>query len=348
MIDVHLRYVHRFVDRHGIERFYFRRYGLRTPLPSPGSPAFMPAYQAALDGVPPPAVPVGAARTAPGTVAAAVVGYYASRNFLALAVETKAHYRIVLEQFRADHGPKPLALLERKHVEAILAAKAATPDMANSLLKRIRALMQFAVSAGMITVDPTIGIKPMKKRNTGGFKVWSEDSIAAYRAHHAIGTSPRLALELLIGTIQRRGDVVRLGRQHLDRGVLAFRQHKTKTEMVIPILPELRVALDAMVASTNTMTFLTTETGRPFTARYFGKWFRRQCAAAGVALGYSAHGLRKAGATRLADNGATASELCSWGGWRTLAEAEKYVREANRRRLARGSADKLATPRSED
>src|SRR3954449_5540141 len=41
----------------------------------------------------------------------------------------------------------------------------------------------------------------------------------------------------------------------------------------------------------------------------FGNWFRDMCAEAGLPIGISAHGLRKAAATRFANHGATAHEL---------------------------------------
>jgi integrase len=74
-----------------------------------------------------------------------------------------------------------------------------------------------------------------------------------------------------------------------------------------------------------------------FTANGFGGWFRRRCREAGL----SAHGLRKAAATRFADNGATAHELMSWFGWSTLTEAERYTRAANRKALAADMVLKL-------
>ena len=47
-----LKYIHRFRDRHGKTRHYFRRPGFKgTALPGlPGSAEFMEAYQAALAG----------------------------------------------------------------------------------------------------------------------------------------------------------------------------------------------------------------------------------------------------------------------------------------------------------
>jgi integrase len=55
----------------------------------------------------------------------------------------------------------------------------------------------------------------------------------------------------------------------------------------------------------------------------------------------SAHGLRKAAATRAADNGATTHELMAIFGWVDIKEAEVYTRNANRKRLSAGAMSKL-------
>ena len=68
MTKIHLRYVDRFVDRHGHVRHYFRRPGgKRLTLPGvPGSDEFMATYKAAFvgEGVP---APEPKARGEPGT-----------------------------------------------------------------------------------------------------------------------------------------------------------------------------------------------------------------------------------------------------------------------------------------
>ena len=136
--------------------------------------------------------------------------------------------------------------------------------------------------------------------------------IEQFRTRHPLGTRARLALELLYGTMQRRGDAVRLGRQHIRDGVLSIRQNKTGAEVDVPVLPEAQAAIDAMPKGEH-LTFLVTEQGKPFTPAGFGNWFRERCDEAGVSL--SAHGLRKAGATRLADHGCSDHEIMAWGGW---------------------------------
>jgi integrase len=78
---------------------------------------------------------------------------------------------------------------------------------------------------------------------------------------------------------------------------LSIRRKKTGASIDIPVLPELREAVDLMPA-TDQLAFLTTEAGQPFTAAGFGGWFRERCDEAGLHH-CSAHGLRKAAATRL-------------------------------------------------
>jgi integrase len=55
----------------------------------------------------------------------------------------------------------------------------------------------------------------------------------------------------------------------------------------------------------------------------------------------SAHGLRKAGATLAAENGASAHELMSIFGWLTIKEAERYTKAAEQKRLAARAMSKL-------
>jgi hypothetical protein len=55
-----------------------------------------------------------------------------------------------------------------------------------------------------------------------------------------------------------------------------------------------------------------------------------------------AHGLRKAGATIAADEGATAHELMAMFGWSRLSMAEIYTKEADKKKLARAASERLS------
>jgi integrase len=337
MTKIRLRFVQAFVA-HGKPYYYFRKPGCaRIKLPGlPGSTEFMDAYQVALSASAPPS-DIGIKRSVPGTIAALVAAYTSSDAFRDLAPETRRTRWAILQQLRNDHGSKRVALLRREHVEAILRTKRPFPRQ--NLLKVLRPLIRFALSLGWHTEDPTRELRANVKRGPG-FRPWGDDQIKVFRAHHLIGTRARLAFELLLGTAQRRSDVIRMGPQHIRDGALTIRQQKTGTELTIPILPEVREVLDA--TPSGHLTFLTTEHDRPFTAAGFGNRLRKWCDEAGL-RGFSAHGLRHTACSRLADAGATSHEIMSWSGHRTLKEVARYTQSADQRALARSAETKLAT-----
>ena len=332
------RYVHGFIDRHGKPRFYFRRAGFkRVALPGlPWSPEFMAAYEAALAETP--RIEIGASRSKPGTVAAAVAGYFGSLAFATLAEGTRRTRRQILERFRVEHGDKGIATLGRAHVERMVNAKAATPGTAMNFLVALRALMRHALAVGLRGDDPSAGVHAPKYRSAG-FYSWTEDDIAAFEAKHPIGSRARLALALLLYTAQRRADVVRMGRQHVRDGLIHVRQSKTGATLAIPLHPELRMVLEA--APAGHFTFLTTAAGRPFHPDSFTHWFKRKCREAGLPGRASVHGLRKAACRRLAEVGCSANVIAAISGHATLREVSRYTAAADQIRLARQGMEAL-------
>ena len=72
---------------------------------------------------------------------------------------------------------------------------------------------------------------------------------------------------------------------------------------------------------------------RPFTDAGFGNKFRQWRNEAGLRH-CSAHGLRKAGATLAAHNGATTKQLMAIFGWSSSKMADLYTRATDQKRLA--------------
>jgi integrase len=323
--------VHAFIDRHGKARFYFRKPGFkRAPLPGlPWSADFMAAYEhAKADG----RVEIGFRRTRPGTVAAAVTGYFGSLAFTTLAETTRITRRRILERFRDEHGDKGIATVGRLHVERMVNQKAKQPGTALNFLVSLRGLMRHAINVGLRADDPTIGVRGPKFRSSG-FYSWTEEDITRFEVAYPIGTRARLAFALLLYTAQRRADVVQLGRQHLRDGMLHVRQSKTGKPLAIPLHPELRAVLDA--TPSQHLTFLVTKVGKPFYADAFTHWFKRKCQAAGLPAHASAHGLRKAACRRLAEAGCSASIIAAISGHASLREVQRYVEAAEQAGLAR-------------
>jgi integrase len=320
-------------DRHGKRRVRFRRRGVSAYLTGiPWSEDFMRQYAAALELEGGHRAHIGATkRNLPGSFSALCVSYYGSPEFRGLAAITQRVRRNMLERFRAEHGHRPLRDLHRVHIRSIIGAKANTPEAANNLLKTLRALLSYAVEIGMIASNPALGVKSYRSHNAEGYHTWSEDEIAVFETAHPVGSKARLALALALYTGQRRGDIVRMGWQHVKGERITVRQQKTGATLTIRIHPELARALVA--APKTNLTFLMTEHGASFTAAGFGNWFRDRCNEAGLPQ-CALHGLRKAACRRLAEAGCSANEIAAISGHASLREVARYTAAASQVHLA--------------
>jgi integrase len=249
-----------------------------------------------------------------------------------LAPSTQTERRNILEHFRGDpynFGNNQIRTLTREFIVQLLNRR--TAHSAHNWLKTLRALLDFCVAEGFRPDNPASDIR-FKLPKSDGFHEWSEMEIAAFEAYHLIGTQARLALALLLYTGQRRGDVIRIGPQHVRDGAIHVRQAKTGVTLVIPIHPSLQMVLDATPCQN--LTFLTGRGGRPFSGNDFTMRMRRWCDEAGLPE-CSPHGLRKAAARRLAEAGASVHQIAAITGHRSLKEVARYTQGADQVRLAR-------------
>jgi integrase len=371
MAEIKLDYVNSFTDARGKRRHQFRRKGHKkvTIKGRPGSPEFMDHYHALLEqtGGPLSVAEIGASRTKAGTIDALIVKYLKHDAFKkGLAKATQAMRRPILDHFREcrtpsgrRYGENRLATMQKKNITAVLEGKA--PNAQRNWLKALRHLIAFAIAQGECSVDPSAGIKPLRGIKSMGHMTWKPPQIAQYRERHALGTTARLALELMLNIAARREDAHKIGRPHLSFDgehqlwKLTWRPNKTlrstgKT-MTIPIMPNLREALDA-IPKRDALTFLTTDYGRPFkSAAAFGNKFADWCVAAGLqpvecddgrTRNFRAHGLRKAALYTLYKAGGTVAELQALGGHGSIAELQKYIQEIEQDEQAVSGMAKVA------
>ncbi len=343
MTLIKLKYIDRFVDRHGRERFYFRRdRGPRIALPGrPGTPEFMAAYERAAIGEDAKRAP--RQRGAPGTFDRLVQDYFSSPEFLGLAPSSKKSYRSVIERLIIDEkiGHRLVREMSREHVRRILAKRSDTPGAANSLLQKLKVLIHFAIDSGWRNDDPTLRIKKYVK---GEFHTWTEEELTQYERKWPIGTTERLAYALLLYTGQRRSDVVTMSWDDVRDGTICVTPLKTKrtsgVKLWIPIHPALQEVLDA--ADPDEGTVLKTAFGQPFTSNGFGSGFMAvKIDKAGLPKRCVTHGLRKAAARRLAEAGCSANEIAAITGHATLQEVSRYTKAANQKKLAAAAMRRL-------
>jgi integrase len=325
-------------DRHGRVRVYFRKgKGQRIALPaSVGSDEFNIAYQAALAGQ----IEGKRERRRPdqaGTIGALVASYMRSAAYIGLRDTSKAGYTTWLEMLRAKHGHRTLAGLTRSRiVTGILQPYAARPGAAQFVLKIVRILIRHAIEIDWLNHDPSLGIKRAK---TEEVRSWTDEEIAAFEKRWPIGTKQRLAFGLMLYTGQRRSDVYRMTWADVNETSIRVVQQKTGAKLTLPLHTDLKVALAA--AEREHITIINNQWNRPFTVESFGMWLRDAITAAGLPLDCRPHGLRKAAGRRLAEAGCTANEIMSVLGHTTLAEAERYTRQADQEKLAKAALVKL-------
>jgi integrase len=288
---------------------YFRRGAVNIPLPGrPGSAEFNEAYAMALDANG--ATKIGAGRNVHGSISALIGLYGETSHFLGLAPRTRQQQLMILNRFRAEHGTRPVSRIERKHMTALLAKL--KPCVAVNWAKALKPLFAYGVEIEWLKVNPLKDIK-LHYKGGDGFTPWTEVEIAAFRARHALGSMPRLGLELLLGTCMRSVDVIALGPANIWNGKLTLRTKKTGAVLTLPVLPELKAAIDAMPTSGGA-TFLINSLGRPFKQRDWNVQFARWVAEAGIDPQFRPHGLRHAGLTRLANAGASPHQIQAWSG----------------------------------
>lgn len=328
MAIIDLPWVQRFRDRHGHWRHYYRRPGYpRVKLREPGSDGFLAAYEGA--GREKATEGAGAKRTDPGSIDALVIAYYRSAEFSDLRASTQRAHRNSLERFRAKFGSLRVKTIKPTNLNKIYHGMAKTPAAASNLRKRLRAIFQLAVDLGWRDTNPVIASRRVKYR-TKGFTPWSEADIAAYEAKWPTGSRERLALALLLYTGQRRSDVVTMGSQHVKAGRIHVKQIKTGAVLWIPLHPKLRMEIAAAPLGMN---FILTAYGVPFSAAGFTAWFGEKAKQAGLD-GRTPHGLRKAAGRRLAEAGCTGKQIAAVLGHTTLAEVDRYTRDADQAGLA--------------
>jgi integrase len=214
-------------------------------------------------------------------------------------------------------------------------------------LKTIRAVLKSGIPS-MIAVNPTASIV-VKRQKTPGHKPWPVDQIEQYRARWPLGTQARLVLEFAYQTVSRRGEVCKLGPQHLYRGQngewrIKIARTKGSRDVDIPVTPELLAACVAMPR--DHLTYIHAQNGKPVGKIVLGQRFARWATEAGLPEHCRMHGLKKSGMTEMVLAGGTAPELMAVSGHRDMSVAQKYIEEAfERPGLADAVFDKVRTKR---
>lgn len=273
--------------------------------------------------------------------------------------KTKKYNRYHIEDFLDAHPIEgsPLtwrdsliSMMTAKHLRDYLAPmRKQYPSKAKHRLVAIRKLIAIALEEEWIELDPSSALK-LRVPPTDGHKPWPREIRERFMAHHLPGSQARTAYELAFWLGNRRGDLAGLDWEHLvneeielpngEFAVLdafAFNQQKNRKrtggkEMFLPIRKPLGEALAAL-SGKRIGPVLLTAYGQRYSEKSLTGMMAHWTKQAGIQPGYTLHGLRKSYGIWLAENGATARQIQDALGHSSTAEAEKYIRQANRKRL---------------
>jgi integrase len=342
-------------DKHrdGRTRWLFRRRGYpKVTLPGkPGSKEFMAAYAAALNGQPAPKKePKPEPVKEDGTLGWLCKRYFASAKFLQVDEYTQRQKRWILEavldeplQSSKPNGLKfrtcPLVDVTKAHVALLIDRKVKTPNAANARLAKLKQMFKWAVKLELMTSNPADATDPVEVVR-GGHHTWTEEEVARYEQTHPVGTKARLLLDLALYTGMRISDLSQFGPQHIvmQDGVRRIvktqfknRNNRHAKTISVMMLPEVEAAVQSPVAGAST--YLETDRGTPYAIKSLGNAVAAWCREAGLEQ-CSTHGLRKVGARRAAQNGASVNTLNAIFGWSDAKEAMTYTKAVDRDKMA--------------
>src|SRR5262245_50059886 len=339
MTEVRMKYLHRFRDRHGHARYYFRYRGQRWAIPAPHEEGFAQAYEGLKAKIASQSLPAPKIAYLKGSLGWVIEKFIASNDYAGRAETTKRNYRRVLDALKQHYGAALIRDLQPRHVKTIRneMRDSSTTTAADIAISLISTLWDFADEEleRNLGADPTYGIRRVHI-GSREHEPWTDELIERFmrEARPSLGFAVRLAL----CTGLRRSDLVRLRWEEFKGDYIEMRQQKTGNPVVIGITDDLRTELEAMPRLRDTI--IVGERGRSLTAQSLSVMIRKELRRMGVS-GYSIHGLRKNAGNALAEAEGTEHEIMTKLGHSSPQMAAHYTKRASQKKLALSAAEKL-------
>lgn len=321
---------------------YHRATGTRLPDEIPEDhPDFLAAYLSAEKQAGP--KPKRSAAPRAGTISHAWWQFTQSDDFLDLSSGYRARMLAHGEEITRAGGFVQTKQIRAYHIESNI--EGLERNAARTRLKTWRKFLKWA-HPKLVEKNWAQHVEMPKAKKGKPHTRWGVEHVNTFRNRWPVGTTQRLAMELMLFTGMRICDAVRCGPGWIDRdGWMSFRQQKTKGDVLIAFDRDLPPFADAealdflrkclRVQNDRHMTWLATIHGKGRSEKAASNWFSEACRKADLKgeNRRTAHGLRDTCCARLAENGATAHQLMAWSGHESLEEAERYTKEADKKRM---------------
>ena len=300
---------------------------------------------------------------ADGSIAWLVKLYLVSSQVRSNKLKTRMAYDYVLGRLCKLPWPKPerpdavvgdfaCETLRRDSVLKIRERLAERPSEADKLVKAISAMYNWASRTGLVScANPAANILKFNKGDGHERVTYAEH--AKFCQRWPVGTRQRLAFDLALYSGARVSDLHELGPQHMRNGWLYWTEAKGRDstaqmgrstankEREWKAHPELLASI--ALTPHGIRNFVVRGDGKPYAtpdrlSRAIKGWLRDasifQTKRGKVLQAKTAHGIRKLGATMLADNDADLIAIRDFLGHTSFREAEVYISERDKRRAA--------------
>ncbi len=282
-------------------------------------------------------------RTPPATLKWLCEQYYKSKKFRNLADRTRERNKRILDEICQDVtdpatgmtlGEWLLAAIEPVTVDWIADRKRKFPSAADRRVKVVSALFNWALRYKIkgVTMNPAANFD-LNNKPTEGHRAWRKIEVEKWRQVYPVGTSERLAFELLLRTVTRIGEAVHLGPHNIEGDTLKIWQEKTQSHKVIAFDAELRTMIKQSNAGKST--WLVTDFNTPFaSSETFRNWFQKRRKRAGLPDGCTVHGLRSTFTNMAYDAGLSEAEISAALGHTNNFQVASYGKTRDRAKMA--------------
>lgn len=306
------------------------------PLPLPGSPGFEEALKRASIPDQKPEERL----TVRGAIAAFCADPKHGRDRKA---STRESYEKSFDLLIKHYGDRRLGTVTRKDIEDVIRTISHSPSRVNQFVSNVHSLFDFAEMSQIVQLHEKPNLRKMKLK-TGRYATWEPESIEKFLSDDQMPEFVRVGFLIGFYTGQRIGDVLAMEWSHLQGNVIAVTQMKTSKRVWVACHPHLRAILDVERARNPNGRWMVDVNHDTVGGGY--STFTAQFHKAKVRQGLSGrnfpfHGLRKTAACMLYEAGCTIAQIKSVTGHSSLAMVERYIEEAEMRRLAEEAMRKI-------
>jgi len=265
---------------------YFCKWGKNQRMHSePGTAEFAAEYAMMLRGRAP--VPKR-------TIKGLIQRYMESDRWQALAANTRKSYARHFRYFEEVMPNIDPATLRTVHVYEMRDGLKDTPTDASRKVGALGTLLAHGVQIGWLDHNVAKGVGNLKGKREPR-QPWPVEMIKAFRESAPVDT--RLIFELLLGTGQRIGDVLKMRWSDTDAAGISVKQSKTKASLYVPFTDSLYAVLQS--TPRRGLTIVTQPNGRPVSYSLAHKWIMETRVKIG-AEAWDIHALRHSAASDIA------------------------------------------------